>query len=126
MESWRVFRERAEGGPKKQNAPALPRRNFLQEQVYHTITYCQEKFCKITKKLFTLLFSATWDGLESALELNDEEAKRLRLSMPQGAAAVIHVVACCEGINLWPSRRKKLSKTLLKSAVAKGTNSRKP
>src|SRR5882762_9455718 len=44
----------------------------------------------------------------------------------RGAAAVIHVIACCEGIYLWPSRRKKLSKTLLKSAVAKGTNSRKP
>ena len=67
MESWRVFRERAEGSPKKQNAPALPRRNFLQEQVYHTITYCQEKFCKITKKLFTPLFSVTFGvGTDSA------------------------------------------------------------
>jgi hypothetical protein len=69
MESWRVLRERTESSPKKQNAPASPRRGFLQEQVYHTNTYCQEKslvFAKIFLMLHFqslpcwLIFKTTW------------------------------------------------------------------
>src|SRR5260370_3137773 len=83
MELRRVLRERAESGPKSKTSRFAPGRNFLQEQVYHILQYCQERFCKNAKFFVSLLFSATLVGAEAALGLNDEEAKRLHLSLPQ-------------------------------------------
>src|SRR2546427_9495515 len=43
------FCNRAEAAPKKQKAPIRSGRTFLQEQVYHTIKICQEKFSLFLK-----------------------------------------------------------------------------
>ncbi len=69
--------------PKKQNVPTGSGRTFLRELVYHTNTFCQEKFCEITKILVSLLFSTTLDGPNLAFEFDNEEPKSLQLSLPQ-------------------------------------------
>src|SRR6266704_4176383 len=77
--------------------------------MYHTITFCQEKFCEILKNLVPLLFSATLESSAAGNQSSRITMKRRKdcdCLCHRGKTVIFLVVPCCDGTSAWPSRAR--------------------